>query len=93
MASDGLFAGMLAVLAIEIFIRPAGLAAGENILNAASRISPLAGLSPLSDILLHFAVSIVYGILFGLLYHWLANRREMLGFYTAKQRSHSLDKY
>ena len=73
-AVDGLFGGMLAGLIMETYLTLVGLIAGERLLEAMTQISPLDGLSPFNSILLHFAVSGVYGILFGMVYPWLFRR-------------------
>ncbi len=71
-AVDGLFSGMLAGLFMEIYLILSGWFSGLSLVDALIRISPIQGLPPASSVLLHFSVSGIYGLLFGLAVYWLA---------------------
>jgi len=78
-AVDGLVSGLLAGVAMGIFLLTAGLAQGESLVAVLGRFT-IAGraASPLSGVLLHLAVSAIYGILCGLVF-WLGLRRRLAG--------------
>ncbi len=73
-ALDGLFSGMLAGLVMEAYLTVSGILAGLPVTEALTRLSPVNGLSPTSGLLLHFAISGIYGLLFGFFIHWLLRR-------------------
>jgi len=74
-AIDGLFGGMLAGFVMEIYLTLSGLLSGLHLLDALTRFSPIQGLPPISGVLLHFAVSGIYGTIFGLVIHWVTRHQ------------------
>ncbi|RPI31522.1 MAG: hypothetical protein EHM70_11330 [Chloroflexota bacterium] len=74
-AIDGLFGGMLAGFVMEIYLTMSGLLSDLQLSDALTRISPIQGPRPVSGVLLHFAVSGIYGILFGLVFSWVMQRQ------------------
>lgn len=78
-AVDGLASGLLAGAAMGLFLMAVGLAQGQSSATILGRfaISGSAA-NPLEGVLLHLAVSAIYGILYGLLF-WLGLRRWLSG--------------
>jgi len=78
-AVDGLTSGLLTGAAMGLFLMAAGLAQGQSPATILGRfaISGSAA-NPLEGVLLHLAVSAIYGILYGLLF-WLGLRRWLSG--------------
>jgi hypothetical protein len=64
-AVDGLLSGLLAGLAMAVYLGAAALAMGERLAVMFSRFTVTAGDSPVSGFLLHLAVSGIYGLVFG----------------------------
>ena len=73
-AIDGLFAGLAAGLLMGIVVILGGLLVGESPAAVLERFSTGHTTTPLSGGLMHLAVSVVYGIVFGLLAHALPSR-------------------
>lgn len=71
-AVEGLFAGLLAGVGVGLFLLIVGLLSGNTIasLLQVSGADPAA--SPLEQLLMHLAITGVYGALFGVLYRLLA---------------------
>jgi hypothetical protein len=76
-AVDGLFAGLLAGLVMAAFLAVAVLAHSETLGSLFSRFNPAKMGSPLTGLLLHLAVSSVYGILFGLVWYLTLSLRRL----------------
>lgn len=74
LAVEGLFSGLLAGFVMEIYLILSGIAMGLNLIEALTRLSPIKGLPPVSGVLLHLAISGIYGTVFGLVVHWLPRR-------------------
>ena len=81
-AISGLFGGLLGGLAMALVIFLFSLAAGQGAayLGYFSTEIPV---PPLQGLLMHLAVSCIYGILFGLLLHWTRiDRRKLPGWFS-----------
>jgi hypothetical protein len=76
-AVDGLFAGLLAGLAMAVFLAVTALVRSEPLSALFSRFNPAQAASPLTGLLLHLAVSSVYGILFGLVWYITSSLRRL----------------
>ena len=68
-AVEGLFAGLLAGLAMAAWMAVSALIRSETLGDLFSRFNPTQTASPLMGLLLHLAASSVYGILFGLVWY------------------------
>lgn len=66
-AVEGLFAGVLAGISMAVYLVVAGLWQGEMPGEVLVRFAPAGASAPLQGLLLHLAVSGIYGLLFGLL--------------------------
>jgi hypothetical protein len=76
-AVDGLFAGLPAGLAMAVFLAATALARSETLSTLFSRFNPTQADSPMTGLLLHLAVSSVYGILFGLVWYMASSSRRL----------------
>lgn len=74
-AVEGLFGGMIAGIAMMIYLLLAGLTFGEGPLTMLSHFGESGGSTPLAGLLLHLGVSGVYGIAFALICQLTARRR------------------
>ncbi|MEJ2262437.1 MAG: hypothetical protein P8X95_03280 [Anaerolineales bacterium] len=74
-AVEGLFSGMIAGIAMVIYLLLAGLTFGEGPLTMFSHFGGGGGSTPLVGLLLHLGVSGVYGIAFALICQLTARRR------------------
>jgi hypothetical protein len=72
-AVDGLFAGLLAGLAMAAWLAVTALLRSETLSDLFSRFYPARAVTPLAGLLLHLAVSSVYGILFSLVWYLASN--------------------
>jgi hypothetical protein len=77
-AVDGLVAGVLAGLAMAVYLAVIGLARGEALGLTFGRFDTGAARSPLTGALVHLAVAGVYGVVYGL-GRGLLNRSRGLG--------------
>jgi len=68
-AVEGLFAGLLAGLAMAAWLAVIALIRSETLSHLFSRFYPAQAATPLTGLLLHLAVSSVYGIVFGLVWY------------------------
>lgn len=68
-AVEGLFAGFLAGLAMAAWLAVTALIRSETLGILFSWFNPTQSASPLTGLLLHLAVSSVYGILFGMVWY------------------------
>lgn len=73
-AVDGLLAGMAAGLVMGVVVVLLGLLDGVGPLETLGRFDPANGGSAAVGGLLHLAVSGIYGAIFAIVYHLLANR-------------------
>jgi hypothetical protein len=73
-AIDGLFGGLLAGMAMAVFLVGAGLAVGDGPGEVLARFAPGGAQSPLGGLIAHLAVSGIYGALFGLGCQMIARR-------------------
>jgi len=67
-AIDGLFAGVLGGLVMGVYLALAGLLLGEGPAAVFSRFALSEEHAPLTGLLLHLAVSGIYGMLFGVIW-------------------------
>lgn len=74
-AVEGLFRGMIAGIAMAVYLLLAGLTFGEGPLAMLSHFGGSEGSTPLVGLLLHLGVSGVYGIVFALICQLTARRR------------------
>ena len=74
-AVEGLFGGMIAGIAMVVYLLLAGLTFGEGPLVILSHFGASGGSTPLVGLLLHLGVSGVYGIAFALICQLTARRR------------------
>jgi len=75
-AVDGLFAGLLAGLAMAAYLAITALLRSETPAVLFSRFYPAQGSSPWTGFLMHLAVSNVYGIVFGLVWYLASSQRS-----------------
>jgi hypothetical protein len=68
-AVEGLFAGLLAGLGMAAYLAVTALIRSEALGALFNRFNPAQTASPLSGLLLHLAISSVYGILFSLVWY------------------------
>jgi hypothetical protein len=73
-AVDGLLGGLLAGVVMVITLLLLGLISGSNAADILNRFDPSNAGSPLVGVLLHLAISGIYGILYGILC-WMFLRR------------------
>jgi len=66
-AVDGLLAGMVAGLAMALYLVLSGLLGGTGISESLAMFTPFGEPSPMMGLLSHLAVSAIYGALFGVL--------------------------
>jgi hypothetical protein len=76
-AVDGLFAGLLAGLVMAAFLAVTALLRAETQSDLFSRFYPAQAVTPLTGLLLHLAVSSVYGILFGFIWYLVSTMRHI----------------
>ena len=76
LAVEGLFAGLLAGLAMAAWLAVTALIRVESLSDLFSGFYPAQAVTPLTGLLLHLAVSSVYGILFGLVWYLASNLRH-----------------
>jgi hypothetical protein len=74
---DGLFAGLLAGLVMAAILAVTALARSVTLSVLFNRFNPTQTDSPLTGLLLHLAVSSVYGILFGLVRYLASSLRRL----------------
>jgi uncharacterized membrane protein YagU involved in acid resistance len=74
-AVEGLFSGMIAGIAMVVYLLLAGLTFGEEPLAMLSHFGGSGGSTALVGLLLHLGVSGVYGIVFALICQLTARRR------------------
>lgn len=67
-AVEGLFAGALAGLAMAAYLSATALLRGEGLVSLFNRFAQSQASEPLAGLLMHLAVSGIYGILFGILW-------------------------
>ncbi len=79
MAVEGLFAGVLAGVAMLLYLLASGLLSGETAGIVLGRFSIQTPPNPLQGALLHLAVSTIYGMLFGIVYGLLGRRLPAMG--------------
>src|SRR5512139_3270134 len=65
-AVEGLFGGALAGLAMAIYLSVTALLRGEDLVSLFNYFVPSQTSAPLAGLLVHLAVSGIYGILFGI---------------------------
>jgi hypothetical protein len=75
-AVDGLFAGLLAGLVMAAFLATTDLMRREMLGSLFNRFNPAQAASPWMGLLIHLAISAVYGVLFGLLWGTLIRWRR-----------------
>jgi hypothetical protein len=74
-AVDGLLAGAGAGIAMAAYLVVIGLLAGEGPASVLTRFDPARQGSPLIGVMIHLAVSAVYGLLFGVIYRLVGRGR------------------
>jgi hypothetical protein len=74
LAVEGLFTGMLAGLAMAVFLILAELARGEGPVYLLSRFTPSAAGTPVTGVLLHLAIAGIYGAFYAAVWTWLRRR-------------------
>ena len=74
-AVDGLFGGVMAGMAMAVYLVLVGLAAGEGLGTMLSRFALDEGTAPLVGALNHLAVAGIYGVLFGVVWRLTARIR------------------
>jgi hypothetical protein len=79
MAVEGLFAGVLAGVAMLLYLLASGLFSGEAAGVMLGRLSIQTPPDPLQGALLHLAVSTIYGMLFGVVQALLGRRLSAMG--------------
>ena len=76
-AVDGLIAGIGAGILMALYVVLAGLMSGDGPAQVLSRFDPSATPSPVMGTIVHLAVAIIYGLLFGHISRWLARGRRL----------------
>ena len=71
---DGLLPGLLAGAVMGIFLLAVGLVGGEGPGQVLGRFDPAGGGEPLTGVLMHLAVSGLYGVGLALIVHFLTGR-------------------
>jgi hypothetical protein len=66
-AVDGLFAGAAAGLVMAVYLTLTALLRGEGPVSLLNRFAPTQASGPLAGLLMHLAISGIYGLLFGML--------------------------
>jgi hypothetical protein len=75
-AVNGLFGGLVAGLVMSIVLVTAGLANGMTAAGTLELFAPVASAAPLAGLLTHLAVSAIYGLVFGILWHAVLRLRQ-----------------
>ena len=73
-AVEGLFAGLVAGIAMLLYLLAAGLLSADAASTTLGRFSIQAPPNPLQGALLHLAVSAIYGLIFGIVWSLLGRR-------------------
>ena len=77
-AVDGLLAGIVAGLAMALFLLVVGALSGVTPAGVIGRFDPAQANSPVVGLFTHLAVSAIYGVIFGLLFQALVRLRPSL---------------
>ena len=67
-AIDGLFAGIVAGLAMTLLLLVIGALSGDSLVTVLERFDPVGSYNLVAGLLTHLAVSTIYGAIFGLLF-------------------------
>lgn len=77
-AVDGLLAGLLAGALMAALLVLAEFFAGTGVTETLGRFDPSGSGAPMAGVLFHLAVSGIYGVVFALVFRFLARRRPRL---------------
>jgi hypothetical protein len=76
-AVSGLFSGLLAGIVMGLYLVFAGLLAGQGVAGYLAYFGLGKAVTPLAGLMLHLAISGIYGIIFGVVRHWVGlDRRQ-----------------